>query len=65
MTPALCRDAAMGPLRELGMAIRHVRAEDVRPVTVADFNASLKTIRASVSDDSLRAYEEWNETFGG
>jgi spastin len=29
---AVCKEAAMGPIRELGAALRTVKAEDVRPL---------------------------------
>jgi spastin len=61
---ALCKDASLGPIRELGDSIRNVSPSQVRPVTLKDFQNSLSQIRPSVSMDSLKAYELWNQQFG-
>jgi fidgetin-like protein 1 len=59
----LCREAAMGPIRTLG-DITHVTADDVRPVSLADFEYARTQVRASVSAKDLDAYVEWNRQFG-
>lgn len=61
---ALCAEAAMGPVRELGTRIRDVSSADVRPVSVNDFVAATRTIRASVNKAMLAAYEKWDKEFG-
>jgi len=62
---AVCQEAAMGPIRELGpAALRTVKEEDVRKVSVVDFISSLRTIRPSVSPDSLHAFTKWADSFG-
>lgn len=61
---ALCRDAAFGPIRELGTNVSQVAKADVRPISYKDFENSLRQIRASVSQESLKAYELWNKEFG-
>lgn len=61
---ALAKDAAMGPLRNLGEALLHTPKEQIRPIRSQDFEASLSSIRPSVSRDGLRVYEEWAEKFG-
>jgi SpoVK/Ycf46/Vps4 family AAA+-type ATPase len=38
--------------------------EDIRPIRFEDFEASLRTIRPSVSQAGLRRYEEWAKEFG-
>ena len=36
----------------------------VRNIILADFRDSLKAVRASLSPDSVRSYEQWNKNFG-
>ncbi|KAL4944837.1 P-loop containing nucleoside triphosphate hydrolase protein [Aspergillus oleicola] len=61
---ALAKDAAMGPLRNLGEALLHTPMDQIRPICFADFEASLLSIRPSVSQEGLRAYEDWARQFG-
>ncbi|KAK1753472.1 P-loop containing nucleoside triphosphate hydrolase protein [Echria macrotheca] len=61
---ALAKDAAMGPLRSLGEALLHMTMDEIRPIALSDFIASLTTIRPSVSKASLKEYEDWAKEFG-
>lgn len=61
---ALAKDAAMGPLRSLGERLLHMSPEEIRPISMGDFEASLGNIRPSVSKEGLREFEEWAEKFG-
>lgn len=61
---ALAKDAAMGPLRNLGEALLHTPMDQIRPIIFTDFEASLFSIRPSVSPDGLRKYEDWAREFG-
>ncbi|KAI1489702.1 P-loop containing nucleoside triphosphate hydrolase protein [Biscogniauxia mediterranea] len=61
---ALAKDAAMGPLRSLGEALLHMTMDQIRPIELADFEASLQTIRPSVSKEGLKEYEDWAKKFG-
>ena len=54
----------MGPLRSLGEALLQMTMDDIRPIELADFRASLGTIRPSVSKSGLKAYEDWAREFG-
>ncbi|XP_028963471.2 ATPase family AAA domain-containing protein FIGL1 isoform X1 [Malus sylvestris] len=63
----LVKDASMGPLREAlkqGIEITKLKKEDMRPVTVQDFESALQEVRPSVSLNELGTYEEWNKQFG-
>lgn len=61
----LARDAALAPIRELSAeAVRRVDPASVRPVTAADFEASLQHVRPSLTADALDAYERWSRTLG-
>ncbi|XP_002509525.2 ATPase family AAA domain-containing protein FIGL1 isoform X1 [Ricinus communis] len=63
----LVKDASMGPLREAlkqGIEITKLRKEDMRPVTVQDFEMALQEVRPSVSLSELGIYDEWNKQFG-
>ncbi|CAG9105948.1 unnamed protein product [Plutella xylostella] len=62
---ALCRDAALGPIRELDPEeVKSLDPSLVRPITLQDFLDSLKRIRPSVSPHSLVAYEKWSLQYG-
>ena len=62
---AVCHEAAMGPIRELGpAALLKVKAEEVRALTEKDFAYAVQSIRPSVSPDSLTHYAEWAGQFG-
>jgi fidgetin-like protein 1 len=61
---ALAKDAAMGPLRSLGEALLHMTMDDIRPIMLVDFEASLGAIRPSVSKAGLQEYETWAKEFG-
>lgn len=61
---ALCAEAALGPVRNLGSSIGTIDASKVRPISVQDFRAASKSVRASVAESDLEGYKEWNETFG-
>ncbi|KAH8891676.1 COG6-domain-containing protein [Thozetella sp. PMI_491] len=61
---ALAKDAAMGPLRSVGDALLHMTMDDIRPMELSDFMASLTNIRPSVNRDGLKAYEDWAREFG-
>lgn len=63
----LVKDASMGPLREAlrqGFEITKLKKEDLRPVTLQDFENALQEVRPSVSLNELGTYEEWNRQFG-
>ncbi|KAH0273412.1 AAA-domain-containing protein, partial [Aureobasidium melanogenum] len=61
---ALAKDAAMGPLRSLGEKLLHMSPDDIRPIDVTDFKASLVNIRPSVSASGLKEFEDWAKEFG-
>lgn len=54
----------MGPLRSLGEALLEASTDAIRPIEASDFEASLRTIRPSVSATGLRQYEDWAKEFG-
>lgn len=61
---ALAKDAAMGPLRSLGEALLTTPRDQIRPITLDDFKASLKTIRPSVGKEGLKVFEDWAAMYG-
>lgn len=61
---ALAKDAAMGPLRSLGEKLLHMKPEEIRGITMDDFEASLVNIRPSVSGKGLKEFEDWAREFG-
>ncbi|MFS7956382.1 putative microtubule-severing ATPase [Helianthus anomalus] len=62
----LVKDASMGPLREAmrDTKITELKKEDMRPVTLQDFENALQEVRPSVSVNELGTYESWNNQFG-
>ena len=61
----ICKDASMGPLRDLGSAILDIDQQiEVPPIQFKHFESSLKNVRASVKEESLNAYKRWNAKFG-
>lgn len=62
---ALAKEAALGPIRELGEdALLSVQAESVRPISIDDFLSALNIIKSSVSPSSLAALIHWRNEFG-
>lgn len=62
---ALARDAALGPIRELGPdQVRMMPATEMRNIKKKDFEDSLKRIKPTVSSTALHMYTNWNKNFG-
>lgn len=61
---ALCREAAMVPIRELGPRIKNVAANAVRAVRLDDFSSAIRAIRPSVSAELLTKFEAWTNAYG-
>uniref|UniRef100_A0A7S0VEK0 microtubule-severing ATPase n=1 Tax=Polytomella parva TaxID=51329 RepID=A0A7S0VEK0_9CHLO len=63
---ALAKDAAMAPLREIPMkALALMPADRLRSVSLEDFETSLRTVKASASQESLEELEKFTRLFGG
>lgn len=61
---ALCTDAAMGPIRQLGPKALEVDLNEVPPITFKHFKRSLKGTKPSVAPSDLIQYEEWDQIYG-
>jgi SpoVK/Ycf46/Vps4 family AAA+-type ATPase len=61
---ALCTDAAMGPIRQLGSRALEVDANDVPPISYKHFRQALRGMHPSVAQADLEIYLEWNKTYG-
>lgn len=62
---SLAKDAALGPIRELGPEqVRKMAASEMRNIRMKDFEDSLKRIKPSVSPATLNMYTKWNADFG-
>lgn len=61
---ALCTDAALGPIRELGVKALEVNASDVPAISYRHFRRAIKGMNPSVAESDLVLYNEWNETYG-
>jgi fidgetin-like protein 1 len=61
----LCREAAMGPLREMSVGqLSEVAVKDLRPIERRDFKQALKRLKPSVGPAEVERYVEWNRLFG-
>ena len=61
---ALCKEAAMAPIRDAGTRVATVAASALRPVQRRDFEAALQVVRPAVSPVQLAALEAWTRDFG-
>ncbi|CAL8258048.1 unnamed protein product [Lota lota] len=62
---SLAKDAALGPIRELGPEqVKSVAISEMRNMRLKDFEDSLKRIKPSVSPQTLDLYVRWNTDFG-
>uniref|UniRef100_A0A674CJD8 microtubule-severing ATPase n=1 Tax=Salmo trutta TaxID=8032 RepID=A0A674CJD8_SALTR len=62
---SLAKDAALGPIRELGPEqVKNMAASDMRNIRCKDFEDSLKRIKPSVSPTTLDLYVRWNTDYG-
>ena len=62
---ALCTDAALalGPTRIRSTSLG-CRAKDIPPISYHHFRVALRGMNPSVAPSDLKAYLEWNETYG-
>ncbi|OWM72906.1 spastin isoform X2 [Punica granatum] len=61
---ALCEEAAMMPIRELGANILKVTANQVRPLRYEDVQKAMTVIKPSLQRRKWEELEEWNREFG-
>ncbi|KAK4411310.1 Fidgetin-like protein 1 [Sesamum angolense] len=61
---ALCEEAAMMPIRELGSNILTVQANQVRGLRYGDFQKAMTVIRPSLQKSKWEELERWNREFG-
>lgn len=61
---ALCTEAAMGPVRDLGSNIRTVKVADVPAMQTRHFDEARHSMRPSVGPAEIKHYVRWNEEFG-
>ena len=61
---ALCNDASLGPIRDLGAGAMEVATDDVPPISYRHFRRSLKSMNPSVSKEDLDDYIKFNDTYG-
>ena len=66
----ICRDACMMSMRravagKTAEEIRNLKQDDIEsPVTMADFQESLRKVQRSVASSDLLKFEKWKEEFG-
>jgi fidgetin-like protein 1 len=61
---ALCNDAALWPIRQLGSKALEVNVKDIPPISFKHCRRSLKGMKPSVSPADLVQYEEWDRIYG-
>jgi SpoVK/Ycf46/Vps4 family AAA+-type ATPase len=62
---ALCQEAAMVAIREIGSEqLLSVGVDQVRPIHAQDFEASIRKVRPSVSLSGIQNLENWNSQYG-
>ncbi|XP_042050389.1 spastin-like [Salvia splendens] len=61
---ALCEEAAMMPIRELGADILTVQANQVRRLRYGDFRKAMTVIKPSLQRSKWAELERWNREFG-
>ncbi|KAK2650514.1 hypothetical protein Ddye_018003 [Dipteronia dyeriana] len=61
---ALCEEAAMMPIRELGPNILTVKENQLRPLRYDDFQKAMAVIRPSLNRSKWEELEQWNRDFG-
>ncbi|CAM8959769.1 unnamed protein product [Rhodiola kirilowii] len=61
---ALCEEAAMMPIRELGANVLTVKANQVRSLRYNDFVKAMKIVRPSLQKNKWEELQRWNKEFG-
>ena len=59
----LSAEAAMIPLRSI-MDIANVDINNIRKTELVDFKAALNMVKATVNQDDLQEYMDWNDKYG-
>eukprot|EP01156_Anaeramoeba_ignava_P022103 Anaeramoba_ignava/c20209_g1_i1.p1 GENE.c20209_g1_i1~~c20209_g1_i1.p1 ORF type:complete len:414 (-),score=135.71 c20209_g1_i1:30-1271(-) len=59
---ALCKEAAMEPIRNVD--ISNISVQDIRKITIKDFENALKIVRPSCSKALITELEKWSSEFG-
>lgn len=63
----LCKEAALCTVRAIIRArggAKNLGNDDLPPISLSDFDAALRLVKASVSDADLGIYEDWDKKFG-
>ncbi|ODN05105.1 Fidgetin-like protein 1 [Orchesella cincta] len=61
---SLCKEAAYGPIRDVGHMLQTLDAKNVRPMQMKDFVVAHRQVRSSVGKSDVDLYEEWDAKFG-
>lgn len=61
----LAKEAALNPVRELtDEQLKAIDRGSIRGIKLSDFVLALKSIRPSLTSDTLDSFKKWNEQFG-
>ena len=58
----LVNDAAMGPIRDIGMDI--INTKNIPPITIKHFKNALENIKPSTTKQAQLKFQQWNQQFG-
>ncbi|VDP21347.1 unnamed protein product [Onchocerca flexuosa] len=62
---ALCREAAMVPIRDLSRKdIKNLASTEIRPITMRDFEVAMKAIKPATNDRMLQKLRKYAATTG-
>lgn len=61
---AVVKDAALGPIRELGKKIFTAKASSIRPIGIKDFSDGAARIKSSVDINAVKECEDWDRQYG-
>ncbi|XP_052868181.1 fidgetin-like protein 1 [Anopheles cruzii] len=61
----LCHEASMGPIRSIPLEeLGDIAKDQVRPISHDDFRLALTKVKATVSQNDLKQYTAWDQTYG-
>lgn len=61
---AVVKDAALGPIRELGKSIFTASTSSIRPIVLRDLSEGAARIKSSVDAKAVRECEAWDGQYG-
>ena len=60
----VAEEAAIFPLKDADINSSQTTVDTLRPIELADIEAVLREFKATVSEEEIKKYEDWNDKFG-